>query len=70
MIAAGTGPDVDRLLAGPGTGRVRAGLEPLRQALAGVGRPEVALGWIRRDKVRALFTGLATGRRPLTHAVP
>jgi hypothetical protein len=60
---------VDRLLADPGTGRVRVGLEPLRQALAGVGRPEVALGWIRRDKVRALLTGLATGQRPLTHAV-
>ena len=59
---------IDRLLADPGTGRVRVDLEPLRQALAGVRRPEVALGWIRRDKVRALLTGLAAGRRPLTHA--
>ena len=53
----------------PAPGASAPGLEPLRQALAGVGRPEVALGWIRRDKVRALLTGLATGRRPLTHAV-
>jgi hypothetical protein len=60
---------LDRLLADPGTGRVRAGLEPLRQALADVGRPEVALGWIRREKVRALLAELATGHRPLTHAV-
>jgi hypothetical protein len=59
---------VDRLLADPGTGRTRAGLEPLRQAIADVGRPEVALGWIRRDKVRAMLTGLAAGHRPLTHA--
>jgi hypothetical protein len=60
---------IDRMLADPGTGRVRVGLEPLRQALADVGRPEVALGWIRRGKVRALLTGLASGHRPLTHAV-
>lgn len=66
-MLAGTGPDVDRLLAG--TGRIRAGLEPLRQALAGVGRPRGRLEWIRRDKVRALLTGLATGSRLLTHAV-
>jgi hypothetical protein len=60
---------VGQLLAGPGTGRARAGLEPLRQALADVGRPGIALGWIRRDKVRALLAGLAAGDRPLTHAV-
>jgi hypothetical protein len=46
----------------------RAGLEPLRQAIADAGRPAIALEWIRRDKVRALLAGLATGDRPLTHA--
>jgi hypothetical protein len=59
---------VGHLLADPGTGRTRAGLEPLRQAIAGAGRPAIALGWLRRDKVRALLSGLATGDRPLTHA--
>jgi hypothetical protein len=56
------------LLADPGTGRTRAGLEPLRQALADASRPATALGWMRRDKVRALLAGLAAGDRPLTHA--
>jgi hypothetical protein len=60
--------EVGHLLADPATGRTRAGLEPLRQAIADAGRPATALGWIRRDKVRALLAGLATGDRPLTHA--
>ena len=59
---------VDHLLADPGTGRTRVGLEPLRQAIADAGRPGIALGWMRRDKVRVLLTGLAAGHRPLTHA--
>ncbi len=57
------------LLADPGTGRTRAGLEPLRQALANASRPDIALQWMRREKVRVLLAGLAAGDRPLTHAV-
>lgn len=57
------------LLADPVTGRVRAGLQDLQQALAGIDRPENALGWLRRPKVRALLTELAAGQHPLTHAV-
>ncbi|MFI5065484.1 MAG: hypothetical protein ACHP9Z_16120 [Streptosporangiales bacterium] len=56
------------LLADPAAGRVRAGLQVLQQALAGIDRPEIALGWLRRPKVRALLTELAAGQRPLTHA--
>jgi len=56
------------LLADPATGRVRPGLQAFQQALAGIERPENALGWLRRPKVRALLTELAAGQRPLTHA--
>ena len=52
----------------PAPGSVRAGLEPLRQAIIGADRPAIALGWLRADKVRALLSGLAAGHRPLTHA--
>jgi hypothetical protein len=58
-----------QLLADPATGRVRAGLQAFQQALAGIGQPENALGWLRRPKVRALLTELAAGQCPLTHAV-
>ena len=58
-----------QLLADPVTGRVRAGLQAFQQALAGIGRPENALGWLRRPQVRALLAELAAGQRPLTHAV-
>lgn len=57
-----------RLLADPATGRTRTGLDTLRQALAEVERPEAALGWLRRPKVKALLAELAGGQRPLTHA--
>ena len=56
------------LLNDPATGGVRAGLQAFQQALAGIERPEIALGWLRRPKVRALLTQLAAGQRPLTHA--
>jgi hypothetical protein len=56
------------LLADPATGRVRAGLQAFQQALAGIERPEIALGWLRRPKVQALLAELAAGQRPLTHA--
>jgi hypothetical protein len=55
-------------LTDPATGRPRAGLQALQQALADLRRPEIALGWLRRPKVRALLTELAAGQRPLTHA--
>jgi hypothetical protein len=58
-----------QLLAEPVTGRVRAGLQAFQQALAGIGQPGNALGWLRRPKVRALLTELAAGQCPLTHAV-
>src|SRR2546423_766421 len=48
-----------RLLADPATGRTRTGLDTLRQALAEVERPEAALGWLRRPKVKALLADLA-----------
>ncbi len=56
------------LLADPVTGRVCSGLQAFQQALAGIDRPETALGWLRRPGVRALLTELAAGQRPLTHA--
>jgi hypothetical protein len=56
------------LLAGPATGRVCAGLQAFQQAVAGIERPEIALGWLRRPKVRALLTELAAGQSPPTHA--
>jgi hypothetical protein len=56
------------LLTDPATGGVRAGLQAFQQALADAERPEIALGWLRRPKVRALLTELAAGQHPLTHA--
>jgi len=43
-------------------------LQAFQQALAGTERPEIALGWLRRPKVRALPAELAAGQPPLTHA--
>ncbi len=59
---------LQELLADPATGRIGTGLQSLQQALASIQRPETALGWLRRPKVRALLSGLAAGERPLTHA--
>lgn len=55
------------LLASPTASLPADTLQPLRQALAGIERPEVALDWLRRPPVRALLTELAAGQRPLTH---
>jgi hypothetical protein len=58
-----------RGLLGDQRGAVRPELAPLRQALAGVQRPDTALVWTARPKVRDLLTGLAGDDRRLTHGI-
>lgn len=42
-------------------------LEPLRQLLLAVDRPDSIIIWLFNDNVKRILTGLATGAIPLTH---
>ena len=54
-------------LLGDRCGQLRPDLEPLRRALNRVERPDTALTWLRRPKVRGLLTTISTDTRQLTH---
>ena len=58
-----------RGLLGDRAGAVRPDLAPLHQALSSVERPDTALAWMARPKVRALLTGLGGEDRRLTHEI-
>ncbi|QNE74489.1 site-specific integrase [Streptomyces finlayi] len=55
-------------LLGDGTG-VAEELEPFRRALVAVERPDHAMSWLTKPKVRALLTALGKDPRPVTHAL-
>ncbi|MQS17390.1 site-specific integrase [Streptomyces kaniharaensis] len=48
---------------------VPAELEPFRRALAGVERPDHAMGWLAKPKVATLLTALGGDPRSVTHDV-
>ncbi len=58
-----------RGLLGDRAGIVRPGLAPLRQALSSVERPDTALAWIARPKVRELLSQLGSQTRGPTHEI-
>lgn len=58
-----------RDLLGDQVGVVRPDLAPLHQALSGIERPDTALVWMARPKVRQLLTGLGGDIRRLTHEI-
>jgi hypothetical protein len=58
-----------RDLPGDQAGVVRPGLAPLHQALSGTERPDTALVWLARPKVRQLLTELGGDIRRLTREI-
>jgi len=58
-----------RGLLGDRVGAVRPGLAPLHQALSSVERPDTALVWMARPKVRELLSELGSQTRRLTNEV-
>jgi len=58
-----------RGLLGDRAGGVRPGLAPLHQALSSVERPDTALAWMARPKVRELLSELGSQTRALTHEI-
>jgi hypothetical protein len=49
------------------TGRIRAELAPLQQALTGAERPHTALAWLSRPAVRTLLAESSRDHHPITH---
>jgi hypothetical protein len=58
-----------RGLLGDQAGAIRTGLAPLHRALAGIERPDTALAWIARPKVRDLLARLGNDDRELTQEI-
>ncbi len=58
-----------RSLLGDRAGAVRPDLAPLHQALSSVERPDTALVWMARPKVRELLSELGSQTRPLTNEI-
>ena len=58
-----------RSLLGDRAGAVRPDLAPLHQALSSVERPDTALVWMARPKVRELLSELASQTRRLTNEI-
>jgi hypothetical protein len=58
-----------RDLLGNQVGVVRPDLAPLHQVLSGIERPDTALVWMARPKVRQLLTELGGDSRRLTHEI-
>jgi hypothetical protein len=58
-----------RDLLGDQAGTVRGDLAPLHQAICAIERPDTALAWMSRPKVRGLLVGLGSDGRRLTHEI-
>ncbi len=50
-------------------GQIRAGLAPLHRALTGAERPDMAMAWLNRPKVREILSQIGCDSRPLTHEI-
>jgi len=58
-----------RGLVGDQAGRVRADLAPLHLALTAAERPDMAMAWLNRPKVREILSRIGRDSRQLTHEI-
>jgi len=58
-----------RGLIGDEAARIRADLAPLHLALTGAERPDMAMAWLNRPKVREILSRIGGDSRPLTYEI-